>query len=141
MILCTLSDSLIRPSFLDERIFLFSSLIGTKKKFSREALKSRQSIKLPFCHFPRSHHSTSTLSHLTGLLFSNLRDVLRAQFFFFFFLPLFSFFLSLFLLPFLRMKERRREWNGSWLDARIEQSEDLSQQLDMLIVQKYSPLF
>lgn len=118
---------LVRPSFLDERIFLFSSLIGTKKKFSREALKSRQSIKLPFCHFPRSHHSTSTLSHLTGLLFSNLRDVLRAQFFFFFFLPLFSFFLSLFLLPFLRMKERRREWNGSWLDARIEQSEDLSQ--------------
>ena len=93
----SLNDSLALISILISREFLFSSPIGTKKKFSREIPREiwnrgNRSNCLSVTS-PRSRQ-TSTLSHLTGLLYFNLRDVLRAQFFFS------SLFLS-FVFPFL----------------------------------------
>lgn len=112
----SLNDSLALISILISREFLFSSPIGTKKKFSREIPREiwnrgNRSNCLSVTS-PRSRQ-TSTLSHLTGLLYFNLRDVLRAQFFF-----------SSLFLSFPRIKEWR-ERNGMDygfpLDARIEQ--------------------
>lgn len=110
----SLNDSLALISILISREFLFSSPIGTKKKFSREIPREiwnrgNRSNCLSVTS-PRSRQ-TSTLSHLTGLLYFNLRDVLRAQFFFS------SLFLSfVFLSSDKGMK--RTEWNGLWRSMR-----------------------
>lgn len=127
---------------LPSREFLFSSPIGTKKKFSREIPheiwnRGNRSNCLSVTS-PRSRQ-TSTLSHLTGLLYFNLRDVLRAQFFFS------SLFLSFFVFLSSDKGIKRTEWNGLWIPARYADrtmlSEHLSQQLSMLNVfqvQKYA---